>query len=147
VTECPKCGSELTAEDATCPACGCDVAGATASFQPVDAGAARLEEDVVEGPVLVVSKGPQLGERFFIEQPVLTVGRDPEADIFLNDMTVSRSHARFELTAGELSVIDLGSLNGTYVNGMCVDRAALSSGDVVQIGTFQMVYFSGAGAS
>lgn len=147
MTECPKCGVELSTEDATCPACGCDVAGATASFQPIDAGEARIDEDVVEGPVLIVSKGPQLGERFFIEQPVLTVGRDPEADIFLNDMTVSRSHARFEVGDGGLCVTDLESLNGTYVNGTCVERAVLSSGDVVQIGTFQMVYYAGTGAS
>ena len=72
------------------------IAGTTASFAPVGecretpavAGAAPAE-----GPVLVVRKGPQPGERFYLDRPRLTIGRDPESDIFLNDMTVSRTHA------------------------------------------------------
>ncbi|TLM87290.1 MAG: FHA domain-containing protein, partial [Actinobacteria bacterium] len=74
------------------------------------------------------------------------VGRDPESDIFLNDMTVSRSHAEFEVVGDEVTVRDLGSLNGTYVNGVCVDAAPLSHGDLVQIGTFQMVFVGRGGA-
>ena len=97
----------------------------------------------LEGPVLVVRKGPQPGERFFIDRPELAIGRDPASDIFLNDMTVSRSHAVLEARHGEVSVRDAGSLNGTYVNGQCAERAVLRDGDIVQIGTFQMVYHAG----
>ena len=91
----------------------------------------------------MVSKGPQPGERFYLERPELTVGRDPESDIFLNDMTVSRTHAILEVSGAEVSVRDAGSLNGTYLNGVCVDSAPLSDGDVLQIGTFQMGFFTG----
>ena len=98
-------------------------------------------EDSGDSPVLVVRKGPQLGERFYLESPRLTVGRDPNSDIFLNDVTVSRVHAHLTCTNNEVSVADAGSLNGTYVNGQIVDAAVLNSGDVVQIGTFQMIFF------
>jgi len=100
-----------------------------------------------EGPCLVVRKGAQLGERFFLDRPRLSVGRDPESDIFLNDMTVSRSHAVFTVAGAEVTVTDSGSLNGTYVNGVCVDAGILQNGDVVQIGTFQMAFYAGEDSS
>jgi pSer/pThr/pTyr-binding forkhead associated (FHA) protein len=132
---------------AACPACGSAAPGATASFEPVGAaegGAAALE--TIEGPVLVVRKGPQPGERFYLDRPNLTIGRDPASDIFLNDMTVSRAHAVLRTAAGTVRISDVGSLNGTYVNGVCVDEAQLTDGDVVQVGTFQMVYHGEATA-
>jgi len=98
-----------------------------------------------EGPALVVRKGPQPGERFFLDRARLTVGRDPESDIFLNDMTVSRIHSVLECSASGVHVTDSGSLNGTYLNGELVDSAQLADGDVLQIGTFQMVFFLGSG--
>lgn len=91
----------------------------------------------------MVRKGPQLGERFYIDRDVLVVGRDPESDVFLNDMTVSRAHATFTTGPSGVTVSDAGSLNGTYVNGLCVDSAELSNGDVVQIGTFQLAFYTG----
>lgn len=101
-----------------------------------------MSQPVPQGdvPVLVVRKGPDVGERFYIDRPRLGIGRDPEADIFLNDITVSRAHATVELAGGIVSIRDAGSLNGTYVNGVCVDSATLSSGDIVQVGTFQMLF-------
>lgn len=142
--ECPKCGAELPEGTRVC-GCGCDVPGSTASFEPV--GDVRTAEEAVadaaDGPVLIVRKGPQPGERFYIERPELTLGRDPESDIFLNDMTVSRTHAVLALSGDAVSVRDAGSLNGTYLNGVCVDSAPLSDGDVLQIGTFQMVFLTG----
>jgi pSer/pThr/pTyr-binding forkhead associated (FHA) protein len=96
--------------------------------------------------VLIVRKGPQPGERFFLDRDQLVVGRDPNSDIFLNDMTVSRAHATIECVEGRVSVKDAESLNGTYVNGEIVDSATLNSGDVLQIGTFQMLFLSGPGA-
>lgn len=139
---CASCGKPLDEHAAACEACGSVVADATASFAPV--GDVEQGADVVattEGPVLVVRKGPQPGERFHVDRAQLTIGRDPESDIFLNDMTVSRAHAVLSKDGDVVTVRDAGSLNGTYVNGLCVDAAPLSDGDVVQIGTFQMVYF------
>lgn len=145
--DCRTCGAHLGPRDSTCPACGARTSGATESFEPVVAvgeGGAGAHE-VIEGPVLVVRKGPQSGERFYLDRPRLTVGRDPESDIFLNDMTVSRSHAFLEIADGRVTVRDASSLNGTWVNGICVDAAELHDGDVVQVGTFQMVFIEGAG--
>jgi len=145
MAECPACGASVTADDRECPECGVLIAQATASFEPVSGqepgGTAPAE--TVDGPVLIVRKGPQPGERFFVDRPRLTIGRDPESDIFLNDMTVSRTHAVVELASGTVSVKDSGSLNGTYVNGEIVETANLADGDVVQIGTFQMIFLSG----
>jgi len=130
-----------------CPSCGASSGEQTAEFGPVggDDAAAVASASSVDGPVLVVRKGPQPGERFYLDRPVLTVGRDPDSDIFLNDMTVSRGHAAFEIVGDTVTVRDAGSLNGTYVNGVCCDAADLSDGDIVQIGTFQMVFFGGKG--
>ncbi|HEY5540368.1 MAG TPA: FHA domain-containing protein [Coriobacteriia bacterium] len=94
----------------------------------------------------MVRKGPQPGERFFIDRGRLTIGRDPKSDIFLNDITVSRAHAVVECEADVVSVKDAGSLNGTYVNGELAESTVLANGDVVQIGTFQMLFLSGPGA-
>ncbi|MDZ4169451.1 MAG: FHA domain-containing protein [Coriobacteriia bacterium] len=143
--ECRVCGADISADASGCPACGTSQSDATESFEPV---VAELHHDSAfgeakQGPVLVVRKGPETGESFYLERETLNIGRDPESDIFLNDMTVSRRHARLEVSSGEVTVHDDGSLNGTYVNGVCVDVAQLSDGDVLQIGMFQMVYSAG----
>jgi len=145
MAECPSCGAQLETGEAVCHSCGDAVEGATASFGPVGSEEQSTPSGPPpgEGPCLVVRKGAQLGERFFLDRPSLSVGRDPESDIFLNDMTVSRSHAVFTIAGTEVTVSDSGSLNGTYVNGVCVDCAVLANGDVVQIGTFQMAFYAG----
>jgi len=144
--ECPACGAGVSPDASSCPVCGATIAGATASFEPVAAetGAGASVAEVAEGPVLVVRKGPQPGERFFLDRERLTIGRDPKSDIFLNDMTVSRTHAVVTYVGGSVSIEDSGSLNGTYVNGSVAEKATLADGDIVQIGTFQMVFFSGS---
>lgn len=143
---CSQCGTEVEPEAVSCSKCGAAVSS-TASFQPVggeaEEGAPRLE--AVEGPALVVRKGPQPGEIFFLDGTRYVLGRDPVSDIFLNDMTVSRAHAVLSIEPGKVTVHDEKSLNGTYVNGVCVDEAILRDGDVLQIGTFQMVYHGEAG--
>jgi len=151
MTSCPACGTPLEEPyPALCPSCGARLEGATESFAPVTEGPEEAGDAArgwaVSGPVLVVRKGPDVGERFFIDRPRLTVGRDPKCDIFLNDVTVSRSHAVLEYNAGEVSVSDAGSLNGTYVNGVRVDKATLGDGDVVQIGRFQMLFMDRGGS-
>jgi hypothetical protein len=131
----------------TCPTCGAAVREVTASFPPVEDGVESTSAvvDDTEGPLLVVRKGPEVGERFYLDRARLVMGRDPACEIFLNDITVSREHAVLDVRTGEVGVTDAGSLNGTYVNGVSVDRAVLRNGDQLQIGRFQMVFLSGEG--
>ena len=94
-------------------------------------------------PTLTIVKGPQLGETFELDGPEVTLGRDPKNTVFLNDMTVSRHHARMNITnisAGLATIEDLGSLNGTWVDGAFATRASLRDGSTIQIGTFRMVF-------
>ena len=147
MSRCPSCGAPVDGTHGACPECGVSLEGSTQSFAPVSASDSEALRDVprAEGPVLVVRKGHDMGERFYVDRPRLTLGRDPGADVFLNDVTVSRSHAVVTLSGDEVSIEDAGSLNGIYVNGVSVDKAILRDGDGVQIGTFQMVFLSGKG--
>jgi pSer/pThr/pTyr-binding forkhead associated (FHA) protein len=147
-TSCPVCGTEVGAGVVACPSCGAEIKETTASFLPLGedgTSAAELAMEGADGPLLVVRKGPEIGERFYLDRPSITIGRDPAADIFLNDITVSREHATLQIAGDEVSVSDAGSLNGTYVNGVSVDRAVLRNGDAVQVGRFQMVFLAGGG--
>lgn len=92
--------------------------------------------------LLVVIKGPNDGARFLLDQDVTTVGRHPNADIFLDDVTVSRRHAEFVRKGTTFIVRDLGSLNGTYRDGRNIDLVQLNDGDEVQIGKFRMTFFA-----
>lgn len=96
-----------------------------------------------EGYALVVEQGPRAGLTFVLRDGNTTVGRHPESDIFLNDVTVSRHHCRFVLSGDELSVEDSGSTNGTYVNESRVDAATLTPGDEVLVGRFHFVVAHG----
>jgi len=147
--ECPHCGAELAPDDESCPGCGVRIEGATASFKAIEEPPGPVyaaEVGVSEVPVLIVRKGVEVGERFYLEQPEVTIGRDPASDIFLNDVTVSRDHAALRIEDGRVTLIDAGSLNGTYVNDSIATETELQSGDSVQIGRFQMVFVSGGGA-
>jgi len=94
--------------------------------------------------LLVVKRGPNAGSRFLLDRDTTGVGRHPDSDIFLDDVTVSRRHAEFRREGGEYVVSDVGSLNGTYVNREPVDQAALAGGDEVQVGKFRLVFLTGA---
>lgn len=94
-------------------------------------------------PTLTIVKGPQTGSVFELTDKVVSIGRDPSNSVFLNDMTVSRHHARLDLSglgSGFATIEDLGSLNGTWVDGAIVNRAMLKDGSTIQIGTFRMVF-------
>lgn len=91
--------------------------------------------------LLIVQSGSVVGERFLLNAPTVVAGRSSKADIFFDDVTVSRKHAEFQRTADGYSVRDAKSLNGTYVNRQRIDgEALLQSGDEVQIGKFKMSY-------
>lgn len=147
--QCPACGAAVAPDDDACAECGSRLEGATASFdalvEPAEASEAA-DVGVTDVPVLIVRKGVEVGERFYLEQPRMTIGRDPESSIFLNDVTVSRSHAMLYVEGGNVRIEDAGSLNGTYVNDQIVADAELRSGDAVQIGRFQMVFLTGGGS-
>ncbi len=87
--------------------------------------------------VLLVVRGPGSGSRIALTGETLRAGRSPECEIFLDDITVSREHARIALTGDAWTIADLGSLNGTYVNRSSVDQVALSDGDEIQIGKYR----------
>jgi pSer/pThr/pTyr-binding forkhead associated (FHA) protein len=99
----------------------------------------------VSGFALVVERGPRAGMTFLLGDGGTTVGRHPESDIFLDDITVSRHHCRFLTTDAGLEVEDSGSTNGTYVNGSRIDRSALQPGDEVLIGRFHLIVARGDG--
>lgn len=97
----------------------------------------------LSGFAIVVEKGPRKGMTFILREGNTTVGRHPESDIFLNDVTVSRHHCRFVANGVSLSVEDSGSTNGTYVNDERVDSAELQAGDEVLVGRFHFVVAHG----
>jgi pSer/pThr/pTyr-binding forkhead associated (FHA) protein len=93
--------------------------------------------------LLVVRRGPNAGSRFLLDGDLTTVGRHPQSDIFLDDVTVSRRHVEFRRGQdGTFTVADVGSLNGTYVNRERIESVALSNGDEVQIGKFRLVFYA-----
>ncbi|MCT1444686.1 FHA domain-containing protein [Corynebacterium sanguinis] len=105
--------------------------------------AATGAENLPEGAaLLVVKRGPNAGARFLLDQDITTAGRHPEADIFLDDVTVSRRHAEFRRNEGSFEVVDVGSLNGTYVNREPRNSQTLATGDEIQIGKFRLVFIS-----
>ena len=92
--------------------------------------------------LLISTRGAVSGSRYLLDEDEVRVGRDPHADILLDDSTVSRAHAMFRRTGSTFSVIDTGSLNGTYVNRHRVDQAELKNGDEIMIGKFRLVFFT-----
>ncbi len=99
----------------------------------------------IDGYALVVARGPRTGMTYLLPDGETTVGRNPESDIFLNDVTVSREHCKFIVTPQSLTVEDGGSTNGTYVNDARVDQATLGAGDEVIIGRFHFLVAYGNG--
>ena len=92
--------------------------------------------------LLIVKRGPNAGARFLLDQDVTTVGRHPNADIFLDDVTVSRRHAEFLRDGAIFTVRDLASLNGTYFDGERIDAVKVTDGAEVQIGKFRLTFFA-----
>ncbi|WP_181273320.1 FHA domain-containing protein [Brevibacterium oceani] len=90
--------------------------------------------------LLVVVSGPDSGSQILLDTDVVTVGRSPNADIFLDDVTVSRKHAEFIRTPSGFTLRDTGSLNGTYVGRQLIDSIELQNGADVQIGKFRMIF-------
>lgn len=160
---CPACGATNPDNARFCSQCATPLsrqdratAGETTSMiftgvEPPDtesadqsaADAAAIDTLPPNTALLVVRRGPNEGSRFLLDSELTEVGRRPDSDIFLDDVTVSRRHAEFYRHGSRFAVRDVGSLNGTYVNRERIEEAALSGGDEVQIGKFRMVFLQG----
>jgi len=150
---CQACGKNNPEDSKYCCQCGSYLAvtpegDTTITLSPVEADVETEEEIAVPdeelsagAAMLVVKRGPNAGTRFVLAKPATTVGRHPESDMFLDDITVSRRHAEINNDSGSFRITDMGSLNGTYVNKLRVEQADLSSGDEVQIGKFRLIFF------
>ena len=96
-----------------------------------------------EKAMLIINRGSNLGSRFLVTAQGASIGRSSGSDVFLDDVTVSRTHAKIESTASGFSLKDSGSLNGTYVNNSSITEHSLHSGDQIQIGKFHLLFVSG----
>ena len=100
-------------------------------------------EEVVEesGAALVIrAGGGRAGESFSIAEERVSIGRSPDAGVFLDDVTVSRNHALLVRRRDGLYIDDLGSLNGTYVNRRRIESHRLADGDEIQVGKYKLSY-------
>ena len=159
---CSQCGNQNTGEAKFCSQCGHPLepapveTTATISFGGSaaktdderailnEADAAAADALPAGSALLIVQRGPGAGSRYLLDIDVVSAGRHPESDIFLDDITVSRRHVEFHRTEGSYRVHDVGSLNGTYVNRDRIDDALLQNGDEVRIGKFRLVFFASA---
>ena len=143
---CPVCGAPVAADAIACGACGFKLLGRTQAFKPLNmqaqASPAMANPALLSEATLKIVKGPQIGSSFRLAADRLTVGRSPQCDIFLNDMTVSRMHATIERTPAGFRISDADSFNGLWVNNLNVKDADLRDGDIVQIGTFCLMYLA-----
>jgi pSer/pThr/pTyr-binding forkhead associated (FHA) protein len=149
---CPECGFQNPETANYCTKCGAllvrDESGAdtTMSFTPEEGdeeSADIVEEIKTEGPALVVrSGGGRAGEHFLLEQESTTVGRSPDCDIFLDDVTVSRRHALVKRSNDQFFIEDQGSLNGTFLNRRRIESGGLEDGDEVQIGKYKLTFLT-----
>lgn len=139
---CPSCHAELPDGVAVCTACGHVLGEDTAELTSPGAAGAASRKGLVGRAVrsLLVVSGHDIGKEFELADGTFVIGRDPAADIFLNDITVTRRHASLTVTPFKAELADLGSLNGTYVNGLPIDRVDLADGDEIQIGKFKLLY-------
>ena len=160
---CSQCGSQNSDNARFCSQCGTPLAQRGGDSAPHDstitfgapakaesderaslnaADAAAVDALPAGSALLVVQRGPGAGSRYLLDTDLSTVGRHPESDIFLDDITVSRRHVEFRREGGRFRVHDVGSLNGTYLNGDRVDDAELQNGDEVRIGKFRLIFFA-----
>ncbi|MGH3901095.1 MAG: glycogen accumulation regulator GarA [Pseudonocardiaceae bacterium] len=120
-----------------------EIEGSGAGTAPAEPAISGVDALPAGSALLVVKRGPNAGSRFLLDRSTTSAGRHPDSDIFLDDVTVSRRHAEFRREGGDFVVVDVGSLNGTYVNREPVDTAVLANGDEVQIGKFRLVFLTG----
>jgi FHA domain-containing protein/zinc ribbon protein len=134
---CTNCGHQNRDDARFCAKCGSPLeTDATLRLTPLEVE----DEPVDEFPFPHDELEP--GQALLLVKELTTCGRSPESAVFLDDITVSRKHAEFQRRDGSFFVKDVGSLNGTYVNGEQVEETKLANGDEVQVGRFKLVFFS-----
>lgn len=157
MARCPQCDHENAEGSALCEKCGTAIvegmtdADKTIILSPAEVEVETKEEKIVipiekmkeKHPTLLVLKGPNKGDKYQVDKDEITLGRHPESDIFLDDITVSRNHAKIRTENGSFEIEDAGSLNGTYVNNKQVDTAKLEDQDEIQIGKFKLMFLMG----
>lgn len=148
---CPSCGDRVPTESDVCPSCNATVVDSDRTqvlsrvgHEPVfgqapESGATSTR---VSAATLMVRSGPQAGERFTLTGDVTRLGRHPDSDISLDDISVSRRHAEIRHDGDEYVLRDVGSLNGTYVNQRRVDSVVLQQGDEILIGRFRLLFLA-----
>ena len=151
---CPECGFANADGANYCQRCGAFMAvsdgqtggDSTATYRISETGEFEevpIEQVVARGAMLVIrAGGGRAGEAFPLERPRLSVGRRPDSDVFLDDVTVSRDHALIVRRGSDYHLDDCGSLNGTYVNRHRIDSHQLADGDELQIGKYKLAFLS-----
>jgi hypothetical protein len=149
VVYCQECGFQNPESANYCSRCGAllsrgePAAETTQTFSPEEVGDIEHEDLGIEGPALVVrAGGGRAGESFMPAGQRTRIGRSPDCEIFLDDVTVSRNHALLIEQDGKFVVEDQGSLNGTFVNRRRIDSAPLTEGDELQIGKYRMTFIA-----
>jgi pSer/pThr/pTyr-binding forkhead associated (FHA) protein len=147
---CPECGFQNPETANFCSKCGTllvreESGEATMALTPeqMDENGADVAAAGIKGPALVVrSGGGRAGETFHLDREETTIGRSPDCDIFLDDVTVSRKHAVVKRSDGHLTIEDQGSLNGTFLNRRRIESGDrdLADGDELQIGKYKLTF-------
>jgi hypothetical protein len=142
---CPECGFQSPEAATFCSRCGALLGRETVDESTMSLGPEEIEEaglaDNIDGPALVVrSGGGRAGESFEAIGDRALIGRSPECDVFLDDVTVSRRHAELTRDGKVFTIRDLGSLNGTFVNKRRIESSVLEDDDEVQIGKYRMTF-------
>lgn len=144
---CPECGFQNPEAANYCAKCGTHLrreespGETTMAYTPGDTGESPALPAEVTGPALVVrSGGGRAGETFVPKGDTTVIGRSPECDIFLDDVTVSRRHAELVRSGETFTIRDLGSLNGTFVNRKRIEEAELEDDDELQIGKYRLTF-------
>ena len=153
---CSRCGHENEANANFCSSCGAplgDVDETTVSLglledrHEIEAEIGSvLEELPADRGLLYVKRGPNAGSTYTLDAEDTSIGRHPDSDLFLDDVTVSRRHAVIHRGPGRYEITDVGSLNGTYVGGERIDTAPLDDMAEVQIGRFVLTFLLGGHA-
>jgi hypothetical protein len=146
---CPKCGFKNSDGADYCSKCGTklitEAAGqTTVSYTPTDDERDALvsEPQRLDHATLVLRGAGRAGETYELTSDRITIGRHPNADIFLDDVTVSRNHAIVEKAGDGFVIADEGSLNGTYLNRRRIERQVLANGDELQIGKYKLTFIA-----
>lgn len=142
---CPECGFQSPEAAAFCARCGAllareSVGETTLSLGPDDIDGIPVRESIVSPALVVRSGGGRAGESFEALGEHALIGRSPECDVFLDDVTVSRRHAELVRDGTSYTIRDLGSLNGTFVNRSRIESSALEDDDEVQVGKYRMTF-------